>query len=290
MQAETAQAIAMLEAFGSAGASRFDLTITTQDGTLHQFRRGLLGEALLAMLPEALVEAEAQHRNLIIRPHGEHIAFVQLDDLDLAQRWRIDPVALLTLETSPGNFQAWLAMPPEEAEDDFIRRLRRGVGADPTASGATRLAGSRNFKDRHAPAFPTIALVAVQLGRITNRVAVEALQLVESAPVRAETKPYRPRRSGSRGHGRGWPSYERCLQGAPPTRGGDACDTSRADFTWCMIASSWGWPTTQIAARLLTLSEKAKENGERYATLTAEKAAEAAARNAMSANPSVKPR
>jgi hypothetical protein len=35
-------------------------------------------------------------------------------------------------------------------DKDFARRLRKGTGADTTASGATRVAGSVNFK--YAPA------------------------------------------------------------------------------------------------------------------------------------------
>jgi RepB DNA-primase from phage plasmid len=54
----------------------------------------------------------------------------------------------LTIETSPGNFPAWLALPGME-DKDFARRLRKGTGADTTASGATRVAGSVNFKDKY---------------------------------------------------------------------------------------------------------------------------------------------
>jgi hypothetical protein len=58
---------------------------------------------------------------------------------------------------SPGNFQAWLALPGAE-DKDFARRLRKGTGADTTASGATRVAGSLNFKDKYAPHFPRVAI------------------------------------------------------------------------------------------------------------------------------------
>jgi hypothetical protein len=47
--------------------------------------------------------------------------------------------------------------------------------------------------------------------------------------------------------------------------GQDRPDISRADFTWCMTASDWGWSVDDIATRLLEESEKARENGERYA-------------------------
>ena len=83
------------------------------------------------------------------------MTFIQLDDLKADQLPRVAPAVFLTLETSPGNFQAWLALPGSE-DKDFARRLRKGTGADATASGATRVAGSLNFKDKYAPDFPRV--------------------------------------------------------------------------------------------------------------------------------------
>jgi hypothetical protein len=52
-----------------------------------------------------------------------------------------------------------------------------------------------------------------------------------------------------------------------------------ADFTWCKTALDWGWTTQETAARLMEVSAKARENGERYAALTAQNAAAAVERN-----------
>ncbi len=58
------------------------------------------------------------------------------------------------------------------------------------------------------------------------------------------------------------------------SHGEDRPDISRADFTWCRTAIEWGWGIQDTARRLMELSSKAKENGERYATvLTASNAA-----------------
>ena len=85
--------------------------------------------------------------------------FVQLDDLNAAGLGRVGEAAFLTLETSPGNHQAWVAVSglttPEEAKD-FARRLREGAGADHSASGATRVAGTANYKRKYEPYFPTV--------------------------------------------------------------------------------------------------------------------------------------
>ena len=58
----------------------------------------------------------------------------------------------MTLRTSPGNGQVWLAVSDgpkesdEEAAQEFQTRVRRGAAADQSATGATRIAGSLNFK------------------------------------------------------------------------------------------------------------------------------------------------
>jgi hypothetical protein len=60
--------------------------------------------------------------------------------------------------------------------------------------------------------------------------------------------------------------------------GGDKPDISRADFTWCMTALDWGHGGDDVAARLMELSDKAKENGQDYALKTVSNAATAVQR------------
>ena len=72
---------------------------------------------------------------------------------------------------------------------------------------------------------------------------------------------------------RRWPSYARCVEGAPLNSEGSGPDTSRADFVFCMTAITWGWSTGETADRLLEESAKAKANGGGYAELTARNAA-----------------
>jgi len=45
-----------------------------------------------------------------------------------------------------------------EHDREFARRVRRGAGADITASGATKIAGSLNLKDKYAPDFPRVTI------------------------------------------------------------------------------------------------------------------------------------
>jgi len=79
-----------------------------------------------------------------------------------------------------------------------------------------------------------------------------------------------------------WPSYQRCVNDAPLNRDKTGPDISRADFTWCMTAISWGHGIEATAAQLIEESTKARENGERYAQMTAENAAAAVARRERS--------
>ena len=157
------EAQAMLDAFASVGATHFDVTWTTRTGEKEWFRRGMSLADLVRTLPAMLDSAPAKQRNVIVRPHGPAVTFIQLDDLTPAMLSRLAPAVFLILQTSPGNFQAWIAM--NGAEDkEFARRLRKGTGADATASGATRVAGSLNFKDKYAPNFPRVAIGQVNAG------------------------------------------------------------------------------------------------------------------------------
>lgn len=272
----------MLESFASVGATRFDLTITTIAGIKDRFRRSVSCEDLKRSLPQQLDTAARLQHNVIVRPYGSGVSFVQLDDLDADKLPALAPAVFLALETSPGNFQAWAAL-QHMSDPAFGRRLRKGAGADPTASGATRIAGSFNFKDKYAPHFPVVRIHLAQLARLTTERQLEELGVLappESIPVPAQT----PSPARGRPRSRKWPSYERCLEGAPPSQSSPGeTRHSIADFTWCMIAADWGWPPEEIARRLLEESAKARDNGPAYALKTATRAAEAAASNAAEA-------
>jgi hypothetical protein len=95
----------------------------------------------------------------------------------------------MNLETSPGNHQAWIAvsgLPSQQEAKDFARRLRKGTGADLTASGATRVAGTLNYKRKYEPDFPTVTIQSSAPGRMITPDQLESLGLVaapEPVPV-----------------------------------------------------------------------------------------------------------
>jgi hypothetical protein len=196
------------------------------------------------------------------------VLLFQLDDLGAAAVQSMKPAAFLILTTSQGNHQAWLAVEGWSDIADFGWRLKKAAGADPSASGATRVAGTVNFKRKYEPDFPTVIVLEARAGGIVRAQSLDALGLVAAAddPVREISAQFR--HAGDK-----WPSYEGCVEGAPPAHNNsDQRDISRADFTWCVIAADWGNAAPNIAGRLMQLSTKAKENGEAYATLTAQRA------------------
>ena len=275
----------MLDTFASVGVSHFDLTHIDIDGEKRGFRPQQSLSQLKNSLPKLFPGAEARRNNIIVRPHSGKAQLVQLDDLDQAALGRVGDAAFLTLQTSPGNHQAWIAVSGlDNVADakDFARRLRKGAGADPTASGATRVAGTTNYKRKYEPDFPTVTILAAAPGRVVTPAQLEALGLV-APPEPARQPSVLPLRVSRRHEAairaRRWPDYQRCVENAPPNHGKTGPDISRADFAWCMTALDWGWNIEETATRLMEVSAKARENGERYAAITAQNAAAAVERN-----------
>jgi hypothetical protein len=281
---ELDEAFRMLDAFASVGATQFDLTHIDIDGQKRGFRSKQTIGQLKNSLPKLFPGAAERRNNIIVRPHSDKTCLVQLDDLDKAGLSRVGEAAFLTLQTSPGNHQAWVAVSglgaPQDAKD-FARRLRKGVGADATASGATRVAGTTNYKRKYEPDFPRVSILHAAPGRVASTDELEVLGLVAAPdPVKPATvAPLRvSRRHENAVRARRWPDYQRCLDQAPPNHGKSGPDVSRADFVWCMTALDWGHGIDETANQLMELSAKAQQNGERYALRTATNAADAVQR------------
>jgi len=269
-----AQACRMLDLFARFGAHAFDLTQTDIDGRKRSFLPHQRGELLRRWMPFLLESAVARQDNIIVRPRGATVELVQLDDLSDAGLEPVRSVAFLILATSAGNHQAWVAVP--ECSPDFARRLRQGSRADPSASGAARIAGSVNFKRKYAPDFPLVSVLETTPRRTTSRAELEGLGLLAPSQPRNSAVP--PRRVSPSWRPPSWPSYEGCLRSAPLAHNRERLDVSRADFTFCLLAIDWGWTVPDVCRRLLQMSPKARERGEAYAEITAQRAAAAIAR------------
>ena len=303
MAEEVSEALQMIGAFASVGADKIHVTKTDINGEVLWGKAYSLPD-LRKVLPAMIRVAGKQEEcdlldkktgnaigkaraggNLMVRPMSDTSAFIQLDDLTDAKVNLVRPVAFLTVRTSPGNHQAWIAVPRfgnDQDRKDFTRRVKKQVTADSSATGSVRLAGTSNFKAKYIGNYPQVSIIDAAPGRMTTPEALEALGLVapeDPAPtvVRLNTS-----RNASRlGNDRSWPDYEMCVKGAPVAKEGGP-DRSKADFVWCLMAAQRGHSVEDIAARLLEVSSKAQENARRhdegYARVTAENASAAAER------------
>jgi hypothetical protein len=268
------QAMRMIDAFASVGGTHFDVTFLDIEGKKRGFRPLQTARQVKHSLPKLFPGLRERQNSLVVRPYSERATIIQLDDLKADTLAPVRDVSFLILQTSTGNFQAWVAVSGLTDPKDFARRLRKGTHADISASGAPRVAGTLNYKHKYEPDFPTVTITHENPGRIVKPHELETLGLV--APEQAA--PAAPLRVSSF-RSRHWPDYCRCLEGAPPNHGNTGPDISRADFFWSMMAAQRGWGIDAIAGRLMEISTKAQENGEQYARLTAENATAAVSRD-----------
>jgi hypothetical protein len=296
------EALRMIDTFASVGANKIHVSKTDINNDI-QWGKAYSPQDLRKVLPamirvagkleecdlldktgNAIGKARAGG-NLMVRPMSDSSAFIQLDDLTQAKLDLVRPVSFLTVRTSPGNHQAWIAVPKFDSDQDrkdFTRRVKKQVCADSSATGSVRLAGTSNFKTKYVGNYPQVSIIDAAPGRMTTPEALEALGLVapeDIAPavVRLNTS----RNSNRTGNERSWPDYELCVKGAPIAKEGGP-DRSMADFFWCMMAAQRGHSIEDIAGKLLEVSAKAQERArlhdEGYALVTAQNAAAAAER------------
>lgn len=278
---DAGKAVAMVDSFASVGVRSFDVTMTDANGKKKCYQPGRRLEELRRTISARLQAATTARMNFIVRPRSPTATLIQLDDLNAEKLVRITPFAFLTLCTSPGNFQAWLAVTDARNDSNVEQRLKRGAGADRGASGAARIAGSRNFKAKYAPTFPLVEIVHTDASNVTTVAELERAGLL------AEEHPpcVPPVRSSSRRvqRDRGWPDYQRVLGNAPMRRDGKAPDRSVADFVWCILAIDRRHSVEATATKLCEVSEKAREQmkhgNKRYAYMTAAKAAREAVKH-----------
>ena len=232
---DTVAALRMLETFTSVGARSFVVTKTDvnqqllwgktyQADDLHRLMPAMVRTAAIRK-PSRTPEGETlmAGENLIIRPTGPRVAFVQLDDLNSEQLDRVRPAVFIIHATSPGNHQAWLAVSgiPEgkEAFKEFARRVRRAVGGnDKSASHATRVAGTQNFKAKYAPEFPTVSIVETHPGRVMTADQLQSLGLLATPESEDTSAQIYPRRRGQAQQGPAVAQLRKGARGCPPVR------------------------------------------------------------------------
>jgi RepB DNA-primase from phage plasmid len=287
----------MLSAFASVGARMFDLSFTDLAGApvkgMQRPGRGL--EEMRRTIGRILLEAGRNQHNVIIRPRSATALLIQLDDFTAEKTAQVEPFALMTVCTSPGSYQAWLAVsdgPKEsdrEAARQFRTRMRRGAVADQSATGAVRIAGSLNFKTKYAPSFPMIEIPRLESGKTVTIAALEEAGLLipqDQEPASqppAGVSPSTPRQKPQASGPWHWPDYQQSLRGAP-LKGDGTPDRSLADFMWCKWAIQRGHSIEETAEKLAEVSAKAQERirvkgDQGYPLLTARNAAAAVERD-----------
>jgi hypothetical protein len=262
----------MLDTFASVGATQFDVTFLDIEGKKRGFRPLQTARQVKHSLPKLFPGLQERQNSLVVRPHSNASAIIQLDDLKADTLAPVRDVSFLMLQTSPGNYQAWIAVSGLTDPKDFARRLRKGAQADISASGATRVAGTLNYKRKYEPHFPLISIEDAHPGRSVTPSQLQQLGLV-APETAAPAAPFRVSQASAP-----FPDYARVVEGAPLNHGQTGPDISRADFFWSLVAAQRGWDAGAIAHRLMQMSPKAKENGKEYARITAENAVEAASR------------
>jgi hypothetical protein len=265
MTTDASKALEMLTAFASVGARSFDVTVLNDiEGREENFQSNRSLEELRRSMAKRLEAATRLQHSVIIRPRSSTALLIQLDDFTAEKAAQIEPHSFLTLQTSPGNFQVWLAVsdgPKEadkEAAKEFKTRVRRGAGSDHSASGATRIAGSLNFKKKYAPAFPRVEITRANAGSFTTVAGLEHAGLLAPEEQPMPPASSAPQESARPAAGRYWPDYQQVLSGAPRKQDGTP-DRSKADYFFCKFADERGFTVDEMAAKLPEVSPRARE-------------------------------
>jgi hypothetical protein len=280
--------IAALEVFESVGASGFEVTHLHDPSPANDKKReyepvdgAAFRENLETYLEANRTEqAGGEYWSMAVRPRSERVTFWQVDEATRATCERYRAVSFLQIETSPDNYQCWLAIGDEldKAELDAARkrllRVVKRTGGNGGSFGALRWPGSRNQKPIRKQADgsqPIVRIVHSEMGRVTTIAELEELGLLAPPVEKAERQNFKvcankvPTK---------WPSWEQELGYCRLKESGDP-DRSEADFRWCRTAFLWGWSDTDVAAELRNVSPKACDETEHYIDRTVKNAAAA---------------
>jgi hypothetical protein len=266
-----------VEAFESVGCDKFKAVfvgIYPLTGEAERFgsepkQKGesITGAQIKLRLPQYIKRNRAQGHNVALRAWG---AIIQVDDCTAQIMEHLKPFAFLITETSPGNYQVWLALPKPfigadgkiSAEGKALRtRLMKkfqenGEPANGGAYGSTRLPGTLNIKEKYQGSFPQIHVVYVAMGRIVTPEELEQAGLLADAPaVPALTLVESPRYSNSKLPTE-WPDYQYYVSRAPAKEDGQP-NLNSADESFVVRCLALGHPRYSVGAKLRSLRDKA---------------------------------
>lgn len=217
-----------------------------------------------------LKHQNANGRNIYIRPHGEH-SMSLVDDLtkQAVTRMKVDgyqPAAVI--ETSPGNYQAWLhhgQVLPKDVSTEAARDLAKRYGGDLKSTDWRhfgRLAGFTNRKPKYQDLngrYPFCTLIeatghvydkAPVLVERVQRIAEDRRKQFEEQRQAVANIPHQPTKSIE--------DFRRDFR----YNG----DLHRVDLAYAVYAASHGMPESQIRAAIATRDLSKKGNPSRQQT------------------------
>jgi hypothetical protein len=210
----------------------------------------------------------SEGRHIYIRPAGEHCLSL-IDDISSAivDRLKSEGFApAVVLETSPGNFQAWLnhgQILPKHLSTLAARVLASRFGGDLASADWRhfgRLAGFTNRKDKYRKpdgTFPYVRLHeatgAVYSRTATLRAEVERLYQEENS---------RRQQGASMGSPRSWTSNPKTILDFR-TRPNYAGDQTRVDLAYAVYALAHGVPESEARHALASRDLSHKGNSKR---------------------------
>jgi hypothetical protein len=268
-----ADAKTMLAAFESVGVKSCDVTERRENPVATEAQTTFTRRKKTAAICDRLLPAWMQFTPFSpvsnIRPHlprSSRTALVQLDDLTEATVERVSSFACCATETSPNNFQAFVAVADGAVDYDRLRQgLIAATGADRGATGATRLAGTFNAKPIHKRddgTYPQVHLVFSNPYKIVPVADLESAGVLLQTPIPSAAPHLIAGRAANRPMRR-LPSYTKALAAIQSKNDGEP-DRSAADLLFAVTCLRWHPPLTphQIAALLIKNSDKARERAD----------------------------
>jgi hypothetical protein len=281
-----------IDAFESVGVTEFKTVFLSRVPVGGNARcvgsEEVAASEIRARLAGYIRRSERQEQSVCLRPRDGQL--IQLDDCPAEVVERLAPYSFLTVETSPQNYQSWIALPLTISNDERVavreRLLRqlKDTGANGGAYNSVRLPGALNAKQKYKDAgghYPRVRLVASAPGLVV------APQLLEAAGLLAAPLPEKvvamPTYSNTRLPEREADYYEYLRRSGKSDT--DKPDRSNADICYAMVMLKMGWPRHYVAARINDHSQKAQGRRDNYATRTTDVAARFLAADVASSRP-----
>ena len=213
-------------------------------------------------LPSLKERAERDHFSIVGRVRGP---VLQIDDCDQDTTCLLQQFAFATFETSPKNFQCWLAFKDDDDKEAAASRIIAGLKiilpdtqANKGSGGAIRWPGTTNYKPIRRQAdgsYPVVTMGQVQLGRTVTPSELDDAGLL--AP--EERQPRLGGETQTRASGDVKP-YSHYL-GKVELKANGKPDRSKADMAFVNACFRARMAKETIEKLLMKSSERAKEKG-----------------------------